>query len=325
MKFTAAPMLLLAGLAAATPTNLRNALARRAAADACDIGYCTQNGGTTGGASGETVTVTDVDSLVTAAKSDDPMTIIISGALTGADQVRVGSNKTIYGESGSSLEGVGFYVKGSSNVILRNLKISKVLAENGDAIGIQASNNVWVDHCDLSSDMDHDKDYYDGLVDISHAAEWVTISNTHFHDHWKCSLTGHSDNNADEDTGHLHVTHAGNYFSNIYSRGPLVRFGTVHIVNTLWEGVLGTGVNTRMGAQVYIESSAFSNCTDEAVVFEDSDYTGYAVLDDVDLGGSTNSAPEGNLTLSSFPYDAITPLGSASIASSIPGTAGQLL
>ena len=45
-----------------------------------------------------------------------------------------------------------------SNVILRNLKISKVLASAGDAIGIQSASKVWVDHCDLSSDRDHDKD-----------------------------------------------------------------------------------------------------------------------------------------------------------------------
>lgn len=74
------------------------------------------------------------------------------------------------------------------------MKISKVLAENGDAITIQASSNVWVDHCDLSSDMDHGKDYYDGLCDISHGADWITISNTHFHDHVRetmrmCSFT----------------------------------------------------------------------------------------------------------------------------------------
>lgn len=28
------------------------------------------------------------------------------------------------------------------------------------------SNNVWIDHVDVSSDMDHDKDYYDGLIDV---------------------------------------------------------------------------------------------------------------------------------------------------------------
>lgn len=42
-------------------------------------------------------------------------------------------------------------------MIIRNIKISKVLASAGDAIGIQASSNVWIDHNDLSSDRDHDK------------------------------------------------------------------------------------------------------------------------------------------------------------------------
>lgn len=82
-----------------------------------------------------------------------------------------------------ALTGVGLTINGQSNVIVRNLKISKVLADNGDAITIQASKNVWVDHVDLSSDLDHDKDYYDGLVDVTHASEWVTISNSYIHDH----------------------------------------------------------------------------------------------------------------------------------------------
>jgi pectate lyase len=82
-----------------------------------------------------------------------------------------------------ALTGVGLTINKQSNVIVRNLKISKVVADNGDAITIQASNNVWVDHVDLSSDLDHDKDYYDGLVDVTHASEWVTISNSYLHDH----------------------------------------------------------------------------------------------------------------------------------------------
>lgn len=133
---------------------------------------------------------------------------------------------------------------------MRNLKISKVIASNGDAIGIQKSTNVWVDHCDLSSDMDHDKDFYDGLLDVTHASDWVTISNTYLHDHvsfnlaicatmtvelmngaaqWKTSLVGHSDSNSKEDTGHLHVTYANNNWNNINSRAPSFRFGTGHI------------------------------------------------------------------------------------------------
>ena len=55
------------------------------------------------------------------------------------------------------LNGVGLRVIDVSNVIIRNIKISKVLASAGDAIGVQAAHQVWIDHLDLSSDRDHDK------------------------------------------------------------------------------------------------------------------------------------------------------------------------
>ncbi|KAI0831618.1 polysaccharide lyase family 1 protein [Hypoxylon sp. FL0890] len=326
MKFAA--FISLATFATASQRSLldkRNEVARRKASEACSIGYCTQNGGTTGGVGGETVTVTDVDSLVNAAEQDGPLTIIVSGAITGAAKVRVSANKTIYGEEGSSLTGVGFYIRRTSNVIVRNMKIAKVEAENGDAIGIDGSSNVWIDHCDLSSDLNHDKDYYDGLVDITHASEWITVSNTYFHDHWKASLIGHSDNNADEDQGTLHVTYAGNHFYNTYSRTPSVRFGTLHIINTFWDTLISSGVNCRMGAQVLIQSSAFKNSSEKAVFFADSDETGYAILQDVDLGGSENTVPAGTLTANSLPYDPIQALGSAAVAGSIPNSAGQKL
>lgn len=68
-----------------------------------------------------------------------------------------------------------------------------------DAITIKYSKNVWVDHVDVSNDRDHDKDYYDGLVDITRASDYITVSNSYLHDHWKGSLVGHSDNNQAED------------------------------------------------------------------------------------------------------------------------------
>jgi pectate lyase len=57
-----------------------------------------------------------------------------------------------------ALSGVGLRVYQESNVIIRNLVISEVLAEAGDAIGIQEATKVWIDHLDLSSNLDHDKD-----------------------------------------------------------------------------------------------------------------------------------------------------------------------
>ncbi|KAF5675338.1 pectate lyase plyB [Fusarium circinatum] len=324
MKFTAALTTVFAILALASPLESRDALLKRQAAEPCTVGYCTQNGGTTGGVKGSTVTVTTVAALIEAAKRTEPLTIIVSGKLTGSDKVRLASDKTIIGAAGSSITGVGFYVRRVKNVILRNLKIAKVDASNGDAIGIDESTNVWVDHCDLSGDLSLGKDDLDGLLDISHGADWITVSNTYFHDHWKASLIGHSDSNASEDTGKLHITYANNYWKNVSSRTPLIRFATVHIVNNYWDGILLSGVNTRMGAQVLVQSSAFANSVERAIFFADSKETGYAVVEDVDLGGSVNSAPKGTLTSASLPYK-VTLLGSGKVASTIPGTAGQKL
>lgn len=208
MKLSLIALAAIANTALAAPLST---LARAAAAG--PVGFASQNGGTTGGAGGKTTTVTTFEQLSSAAESDDPAIIYVKGTITGTDKVRVGSNKSILGlDSSSKLVGVGLFIKEAKNVIVQNLAISKVLAENGDAIGVQKSTNVWIDHCDLSSDREHGKDYYDGLADFSHAADYLTVSNTYFHDHYKASLVGHSDSNAEEDTGKLHITYANSKY-----------------------------------------------------------------------------------------------------------------
>lgn len=129
------------------------------------IGFASQNGGTTGGAGGEEVTVTSVDELVEAVKGDEARIIYVEGTLEGTATIRTGSNKSILGrDSSANIIGAGILVKEVENVIIQNLKIGLVREEYAeDAIGIDASTNVWVDHCDLYSDLDHGKDYYDGM------------------------------------------------------------------------------------------------------------------------------------------------------------------
>jgi len=252
---------------------------------------------------------------------DKPAVVYVSGKITGSTSVRVGSNKSILGlNSKSGFAGVGLYIKSAKNVIVRNIAISKVLAENNDAIGIQASSNVWIDHVDLSSDREHGKDYYDGLCDVTHASEWVTISNSFFHDHFKASLVGHSDNNAAEDTGHLHVTYANNHWHNINSRTPSIRYGVGHVFNSYFD-TQDTGVDTRDGAQVLVESSVFTGVK-QAVAALYSDDKGYAVTKDDDFGSSANTAPKGTLTKVPYQY---TLLGSAKVKAAVVGTAGNTL
>lgn len=84
---------------------------------------------------------------------------------------------------------------------------------------------------------------------------------------------GHSDSNAAEDTGHLRVTYANNYFYKVNSRGPLLRFGTGHILNNYYNEQ-STGVNSRMGAQALVQSTVFENSGKKMVYTESSDEDG---------------------------------------------------
>lgn len=65
---------------------------------------------------------------------------------------------------------------------------------------------------------------------------------TYFHDHWKASLAGHSDSST-TDKGKLRITYANNYWKNVYSRTPLLRFGTAHIYNSYYEGYVLTSTH----------------------------------------------------------------------------------
>ncbi|KAI8942451.1 hypothetical protein NX059_000519 [Plenodomus lindquistii] len=330
MKLTTSLFLLAASLVHASPTPVlkeeaARVLAKRASiTDAADLGYATLNGGTKGGAGGPTTTVSTLPQLSAAANSSGPLNIVVQGAISGAVKLQVGSDKTIIGKPGSSLTGIGLTILGRKNVIIRNMKIGKVPAAYGDGITINLSTNVWVDHCDLSGDENVGKDTYDGLVDLSHAADFVTISNTYLHNHSKGTLVGHSDKNAAEDTGHLRVTYANNHFYKVDSRGPLLRFGTAHILNNYYNEQ-STGVNTRMGAQALVEGNVFENSGKKMVYTESSSTDGYAVvLNNIFGGQSANTAPAGTLTASKIPY-AYKALSAESVKAAVTKEAGQTL
>jgi pectate lyase len=227
------------------------------------VGFATLGGSTTGGGNAAPVTVTTLADLTTNAARTEPAVIIIKGtivipAASEGVQVPVESNKTILGaDPQSGLTGGGLLINGKENVIVQNLTIA--LAAHTDAITVMASRRIWIDHCDLSSDIDHSSGFYDGLVDITHASDFITVSWTRFHDHFNTSLVGHSDANAAEDTGHLTVTYHHNLFSNTASGEPRVRFGSVHVFNNLYQDVTDYAIASQMNAQVIVEKNVFQN------------------------------------------------------------------
>ena len=194
-------------------------------------------------------------------------TIDISGgtAYTSFDdqkarsQIKIPSNTTIIGVSSDAGFTNGSLVMSEvSNVIIRNIHIETPVDvephfESGDgwnaewdSMTITYSTNVWVDHVTFDDGSYTDADYtevdgyeyvrHDGMLDIKHGSDYVTVSYSLFENHNKTMLIGHSASNSKEDRGHLRVTLADNIFSKTTQRTPRVRYGKVHAFNNLFEG-----------------------------------------------------------------------------------------
>ncbi len=271
------------------------------AADTSPVGF---GAGTTGGGSASAVTVSTLAAFKSAVTGSSSKVVKVNGLISLSGQVDVGSNTTVLGVgSASGFTGGGLRLKNVTNVVVRNLNISKSVAP-ADGITVQASTKVWIDHNAFSSDLDHGKDYYDGLVDISHAADYVTVSWNTFKNHYKGSLVGHSDNNASEDTGHLRVTYHHNWFDQVNSRIPSLRFGTGHFYDNYVVGA-ETAVHSRMGAQMFVQNNVFRDTKVAVTTNRDSDVDGYANLSGNDLGGAaTEISQVGTFTSPPYSYTA---------------------
>ncbi|MGW4231646.1 pectate lyase family protein [Streptomyces sp. NPDC004980] len=286
------------------------------AAESSPVGF---GAGTTGGGSAAATTVSTLAAFKTAVTGDSAKTVKVSGLISLSGQVDIGSNTTVLGVGSSSgFTGGGLRLKSETNIVIRNLNISKPLAPS-DGITVQNSTKVWIDHNSFFADRDHDKDYYDGLLDITHASDNVTVSWNTFKNHFKGSLVGHSDSNESEDKGHLRVTYHHNHFQNIYSRIPSLRFGTGHFYDNYVEGA-DTAVHSRMGAQLLVENNVFRNTKIAITTSRSSDEDGYVVQRGNDLGGAaTEISQTGSFTTPPYSYTAEP---ASSVAASVTAGAG---
>jgi len=238
-----------------------------------------------GGALGDTVEANSFETLNDYLSSSLPYVVTLSQKFIGDQNINVSSNKTLLGLNDQAhLQGIGLKIGQARNVIIKNVKISHVTPQ--DAIQINCSQNVWIDHCELSSDRDHGTDYYDGLLDITNASSFITISWNRFSDHYKTSLISSNDQ-ALADTA-IRVTFHHNYFYNCNSRLPSIRFGTAHIFNNYYKNC-NTAINSRMGACVRVERNYFTD-VGSAVMMAFSPEPGNVQLIDNYFGSSFYAA-----------------------------------
>ena len=227
---------------------------------------------TTGGEGGPTTTVTTLADLKSAVQGTDSHIVQIRGSLDG--DVSVGSNKTLVGLCGAKLQG-HLSLDKSVNVVVRNLTIvgknctdsPSDCSAGADAVTVQGgAHHLWFDHDDVS-------DGSDGNLDMTHAADFITISWTKFHysgrrtdpagasgGHQFSNLIGSSDSNGSEDSGHLRITfHHSWWADNVVERMPRARFGQVHLVDNLYTATgndycigVGNGVSILSENNVFI-------------------------------------------------------------------------
>ena len=142
---------------------------------------------------------------------------------------------------------------------------------------------------------------YDGLVDIKHGSDYITVSWNKFYNHHKTCLLGHSDNNGAQDSTHLLVTYHHNWFNGTVSRHPRVRFsGLTHVYNNYYNNN-SYGIASTMNANVLVENNYFYMVTDPTLVGYASSGPGFLVQTGNIFDNCTN-APQDSGTVPSPPY-----------------------
>ncbi|GAF66074.1 hypothetical protein BTS2_2974 [Bacillus sp. TS-2] len=246
------------------------------------LGYASMNGGTTGGQGGRVEyanTGAQIQQLINdrsrSNNPDEPLTIYVTGKITlqnsSSDRIEVKNprgqaheirNISIIGQGTSGeFDGIGLRLINAQNVIVQNMSIHHVLASSGEGTAIEVtegSKNIWIDHNEFYSQFqgNNNSDLYDGLVDIKRNSEYVTVSWNKFEDHWKTMLVGHTDNAS---LAPDKITYHHNYFHNLNSRVPLIRYADVHMVNNYFKDIRDTAINSRMGARVFVQNNYFDN------------------------------------------------------------------
>lgn len=228
-------------------------------------GWASQNGGTTGGAGGTVVTVTNSTDLETYAESTPAYIVQISGTINiGTGNLEISANKTLIGiGTNPTLVGnVGFKNR-DGNIIIENLNITNPYSGSSyDGISLkQDIYNVLVTKCTIY-------DTGDGAFDITNNSDFVTVSWCKFYytpsapdpGHTFACLVGSSDSQED-DADNLRVTYHHNWWTTgVKERMPRVRYGPVHVYNNYYSDLVAGGycVGVGCGSHIRVESNYFN-------------------------------------------------------------------
>jgi pectate lyase len=242
--------------------------------------------GTTGGAGGTTVTVTNATDLARYAAMSAAVVIRVSGTITVTPyghEIPVMSNKTIIGVgTGGQIANGGFFLgTGVHNVIIRNLTIRDTrMADDDpddkvydyDGIQMDTADHVWIDHNRILR-------MNDGLIDSRIDTTDLTVSwnvlaedNKAFGIGWTTNVTArmtihhnwiHDTNQRNPSTDNVAFAHLyNNYLQNVTSYGNLSRGATKMVLeNSYFSNVANPFYPDTTAAQLRQSGSIMVNCT----------------------------------------------------------------
>ncbi len=241
-------------------------------------GWASQNGGTTGGEGGITVTVSTASDFKTYVELDSAYIVEVSGAIdlgSVGGGVNIKSNKTIRGiDPNSKIIGRLGFTNDSNNIIIEKLAVTNPSYAEADGISVKNRiTNLFIYKCTVY-------DCGDGCIDISNASDFVTVSWCKFYytnpgnTHRFVNLFSGSDT-ATGDRGKLRITFHHNWWSTLCDqRMPRGRFGQVHVYNNYYSCAgnlycIGVGVEY----QLRVESNYFDGINNPWANFNTAGYT----------------------------------------------------
>ncbi|TKW54005.1 Pectin lyase [Colletotrichum tanaceti] len=256
----------------------------------------------------------------------------------GLNPIKVASNKSLIGQGNKGvIIGKGLRITGGAkNIILQNIKIENLNPQyvwGGDAITLDGSDLVWIDHVTTS------KIGRQHIVLGNGASNRVTISNNEIdgstswsatcdgHHYWGLYFTGSSDM----------VTLKGNYIHHTSGRAPKVAGNTLlHAVNNYWYSNTGHAFEADAGSKIVAEGNVFQSIKAAyqtglaGKVFASPDTntnakcsSGLGHACQLNAFGSSGSlAGSDTSILSSFSGKNVASAGTANVAKSVTTTAG---
>ena len=173
--------------------------------------------------------------------------------------------QTILEETGDTTltclrSGFFHFHNGSENLIIRNLFFDGPGALRGLPNPMisarERSKHIWIDHCTF-------EDFARLGVSATRQADCITVSWCTFRvteqsDAHSLGCMFASGDDSWEDEDYLNITFDHCLWQDVWSRVPMARFGTIHVLNNVYDCPRTVGINPRMHSEFLVEGCWFA-------------------------------------------------------------------